>query len=1095
MAGLRPTSFNQRMFWLLEHIAPDAPAYNLPRVFLIKGRLDPDALREAFRTLLRRHEALRTSFAEHGGEILQEVHDDVTLDLPSCDLTHLPESERRAEAMRLAAEEGLKAFDLARAPLLRLLLLRLDAEEHVLLLVMHHIATDGWSMSVIFNEIAQILEKRWIGRAPDLPSLPLRYSDFAQWQQEHLTDEALATDIAYWEANLRGSPELLEVPADHRRPPVQSHRGGLHSVRVDADLTARLKETCARGGATLFMGLLAVFQVLLSRYTGTHDIPVGTPVAGRNDPDLAGMVGCFVNTVVMRTDLAGDPCFQDVLQRVREVALGAYAHQELPFERLLARLRPERSRSHAPLFQMMFVLQNAPKQVARIPGLEIEELEFGSGLAKFDLTLEVVEQEGGLYCAFEYSTDLFEAATIERMARHFNRLLSAALDAPEIPVSRLPLLDGEERARMLVDWNRTEADYPRDLRLEEAFEAQVRRTPDGVALIEGGRPTTYSELDRRANRIAHALIDRDVPRGAPVGVHLDRSADGVAAILGTLKAGLPYVPLDTAQPPARLQRLVDDCGCRQILTKRGLRDALPVTAEAILLDADSAVWLGRQDAPPDPELRSELAYVIYTSGSTGDPKGVMGTHRATINRFEWMYRSYPFAPDEVCCQKTALGFVDSIWEVLGPLLRGVPNIIVPDEHLVDPERLLALLAEHKVTRIVLVPTLLRVLLEHVPDLGARVPRLKLWTASGEYLPDDLARRFSAACPGAVLLNLYGSSEVAADVTWHEIRELRENAPLPIGKPISNTQVYILDRHGEPVPIGVAGQIHVGGDCLSPGYWRRPDLTAERFLPNGLGDGPSILFATGDQGRFLADGSIEYLGRQDGQVKIRGYRVEIGEVESHLAAHPDVGHAVLAATAGAVADAKQLVAYVIGRNGRMPPPEELRAFLRARVPQYMVPAIFVDMRELPLLPSGKVDRRALPQPPGVGPDLAARHVGPRDEAEAGLAAIWRELLHLQEVGVTQNFFDLGGHSLLAMQVLARIRDRFEVDVPIRGLFDAPTIEGLAREIERAKANGFRSGLRAIRPRPRHGPKLDALTAELGKLSPEQIELLLQQVRGS
>jgi amino acid adenylation domain-containing protein len=1089
--GLFPTSFAQRLFWLQEQIGPDTPAYNLPRVFLIRGRLDAAVLRESFQVLLRRHDVLRTSFAERDGAILQEVHQEVPIELPFRDLTDLPAHERKGEALRLAKEEGCKVFDLGRPPLLRLLLVQLGQEEHLLVLVVHHIVTDGWSMSIIFNEIAEIYESLATGRRPDLPLLPLRYSDFARWQQDHLTEEALAPDVAYWEANLRGSPELLELPTDRRRPAVQSHRGSLHSVVIDPKVAARLKEACARESATLFMGLLATFQILLSRYSSSEDIPVGTPVAGRNDPGLSELVGCFVNTVVVRTNLSGDPSFTDVLKRVREVALDAYAHQDLPFESLLRSLRPQRSLSHAPLFQVMFILQNAPKQMARIPGLQIEELEFDSGLAKFDLTLEAVEQDEGLYCQFEYSTDLFEPATIERMARHFINLLSAALDTSTVPVSRLPLMHGAEREQILIEWNRTKADYPRDLRIEDAFETQVRRSPDGVALIEAGRPVTYAQLDARANRIAHALIGRSIPNDRPVGIHLGRSADAFAAILGVLKAGHPYVPLDLAQPAARLGRLVENSGCREILTRRGLRDALPAAVDAILLDEDSPVWAGQQDALPRRDAASELAYIIYTSGSTGDPKGVMGTHYAAINRFEWMYRVYPFAAGEVCCQKTALGFVDSIWEMLGPLLRGVPNVIVPDDHLIDPDRLLALLAREGVTRIVLVPTLLRVLLDQAPDLSARVPRLKFWTTSGEYLPDDLSRRFRIACPGAMLLNLYGSSEVTADVTWHEVGELPENMPVPIGKPISNSQIYILDSHMQPVPVGVAGQIHVGGDCLSAGYWRRPDLTAERFFPNPLGQGSPVLFATGDQGRFLADGRIEYLGRRDGQVKIRGYRIELGEVEAHLAAHPGVHQAALAATGGPASDSRQLLAYVVGRDGPMPAPEELRAFLRDRLPQNMVPSVFVAMRELPLLPSGKIDRRALPEPPDTAVDPPTRHVAPRDETEAELAAIWRELLHVSDVGILQNFFDLGGHSLLAMQVLARIRKQFEVDIPIRSLFDVPTIEGLAREIGKARASGAKPRLGTIRRR--HEPTMDTLAAELGKLSPEQIELLLQQVR--
>ena len=1089
-------SFAQRMFWLLEQIEPETPVYNLPRALLITGNLDVIALSETFRLLQARHEVLRTGFVEREGKILQQVHDNVSLPLPILDLTHVAAAERQPEALRLAAEEGCKPFDLGRAPLLRLQLLRLGAEEHLLLLVLHHIIADGWSMSVLFDEIASIYESCIRGEMPDLAALPLCYSDFARWQHEHLTEAALAPDVAYWEQNLRGCPELLELPTDRRRPAVQSHRGARHSMVVDATLTQRLKQHCGREGATLFMGLLAIFQLLLQRYSGQDDIPVGTPVAGRNDPDLAGLVGCFVNTIILRTDLSGDPSFSGLLRRVREIALEGYAHQELPFEQLLVHLKPHRNRSHAPLFQTMFILQNAPKQVARIVGVEIEELELDSGLAKFDLTLEVMEQEGGLYCSFEYSSDLFDAPTIERLAQHFITLLSAAVDVPETPISRLPLLSAAERERILVEWNRTHFDYPRDLRLDAAFEQQVRRTPEGIALVEAGRPTTFAELDQRANHIAHALVARSLPADAPVGVHLTRSVDTVAAILGILKAGLPYVPLDLAQPSARLHRLVANSGCRLVLTRGALRQALPATVETLLLDADQELWRGPQNAPPQVGAGSNLAYVVFTSGSTGEPKGVMGTHRATINRCEWMYRAYPFTAGEVCCHKTALGFVDSIFEIFGPLLRGVPNRILADEDVIDPDRLIELLAEADASRIVLVPTLLRVLLDHAPNLGARLPRLRLWSSSGEDLPDTLARRFREACPEALLLNLYGSSEVAADVTCHAVREVRAEVPVPIGKPIANAEVYILDRHLQPVPVGVPGQILVGGDCLSAGYWRRPDLTRERFLPNPFRPNAPPLFATGDQGRFLSDGSIEYLGRRDSQVKIRGYRVELGEVESHLLQHVGVRQATLSVMSEETGGSTQIVAYVAGRNGDMPPSEELRGFLRDRVPQYMVPAIFVEIGELPLLPSGKVNRAALPVPAAAsarGP--ANDKVQPRNATEAALATIWTDLLHVPKVGVHQNFFDLGGHSLLAMQVLARIRRQFEVDVPIRKLFELPTIDRLAGEIDCVRAAGGTPRLRAIRPRPRNTVDTDALAAELGKLSPEQIELLLQQVRKS
>jgi amino acid adenylation domain-containing protein len=1088
---MTPASFAQRRFWLLQTLDPDTPAYNLTRVLSLNGKLDTDALHHSFLLLLNRHEALRTDFVEQDGIILQHVHEDVRVALPTRDLMLLPAGQRREEALRLAAAEGRKIFDLGRAPLLRLMLIKIGSEEHLLVIVIHHIIIDGWSMSIIFDEMAELYESLTTGCRSDLPSMAVAYSDFARWQQDHFTEEALVDDLAYWKANLQGSPDLLELPADRRRPSTQSHCGALHSTFVDADLTGRLKEFCAPRGATLFMALLAAFQILLSRYSGAHDILVGTPVANRNDPDLAKLVGCFVNTVVMRTDLSGSPCFEEVLRRVREVALGAYAHQELPFERLVEQLRPERSRSHAPLFQVMFVMQNGPKQVARLSGVEIEELEFDAGLAKFDLTLEVVEQDPGLHCAFEYSTDLFVPATVERMARHFVNLLSAALNEPRTPIAQLPLLDAEERERILVRWNNTQARYERDLRLDSAFEVQVRRTPNRAALIEASRKVTYSTLDNRANCIAHFLIEAGVANGIPVAVHLDRSADAFIAILGIIKAGCPWVPLDIGQPSARLHRLVADCGCRYILTRRELRDALPETAEAILLDADSAIWQDRQEAPQRCGTGSEIAYIIYTSGSTGIPKGVTGTHRGIINRLQWMYRTYPFAPDEVCCQKTALGFVDSVWEMFGPLLNGVPSLVIPDEQVIDPESLLRLLASERVTRIVLVPTLLGVLLDYAPDLGARVPYLRFWTVSGEYLPEELARRFHAACPAAVLLNLYGSSEVAADVTYHEVRATREDRPVPIGKPIANTQVYLLDNLMQPVPIGVIGQIYISGDCLSAGYWRKPDLTAARFIQNPFDQGSSVLFATGDLGRFLADGSIEYLGRQDRQVKIRGHRVELAEVESNLGAHASVRQVAAAAIRDVGEGTNRLVAYIVGQNGEMPPAEELRAFLRNRLPQYMIPTDFVGMQELPLLPSGKIDRRALPTPAHIesaSVSSSRRHT----ETETQLAAIWRELLRVPDVGLTQDFFGLGGHSLLAMQVVSRVRKQFEVDVSIRSFFEVPTIQGLAREVETARASGAAPRVPAIRPR--HEPKLDTLAAELAKLSPQQIDKLLHQVRG-
>jgi amino acid adenylation domain-containing protein len=1089
-----PVLAAQRMFWLFEQTGPDTPAYNLPRALLLKGNLDIDALRDSFGALLRRHDALRSSFVEQDGEILQVVDDNVTIDLPVWDLAHLPRDERLTEAVRLVASEGRVPFDLARAPLLRIVLLRIDDDTHVLFLVVHHIVIDGWSMSIVFDEIAEFYRSRIADQVPDLRQLRLRYADYVHWQRDHLTEVALAADLAYWRSTLHDCPTLLDIPTDRSRPAILSHRGSCHRFRIEAAVTSRLKEACRRAQGTLYMGLLAILQILLARYTGSQNILVGTPVSGRNDGDLRELIGCFVNTVVMRTDLAGDPGFAGVLKRVRKVVLDALSHQDVTIEQLIRHLRPERDRGHAPIFQVMLIFQNMPKQLPRLPGLRVEELAFDRGMAKFDLTLEVAEQDGGLDCEFEYRTDLFEPATIERMVGHFLRLLASALDEPDVPLSRLPILDDREKSRLLIEWNQTAADYPRECRIDEGFAAVAKSNPNAIALGQAGQIVTFAELDHRSNQVARTLIVRGIPAEAPIGVYLPRSVDAYVAILGILKAGHPYVPLDVSQPTARVHRLVAACGCDQILTRRDLARALPATTEAILMDADSAIWTGLRDTPLAPKPSSELAYIIHTSGSTGDPKGVMGTHRGCMNRLHWMYRAWPFLPGEVCCQKTALGFVDSVWEMFGPLLAGVPVVIASDDDVRDPERLLKLLAEAGATRLVLVPTLLGLLLDHAPDLATRLPRLRHWATSGEYLSADLAARLRQAFPGAILLNLYGSSEVAADATWHEVRELHDSTPVPIGRPISNTRVYVLDSHLEPVPIGVKGQIYVGGDCLAAGYWRGPDLTAERFVPSPFEPKGCRLFATGDLGRILADGSLEYLGRLDRQVKIRGYRIEPGEVELHLAAHPGVRRAAVVTTSEALGNSRKLVAYVLPRSNLAPPAEELRAFLRARLPQYMVPAEFVEMHEWPLLPSGKVDLRALP-PPRDNANASPRVVQPRTPMQAKVAAIWRELLEVPEVGVTDDFFDGGGDSLLAMQLLARIRQELEVDIPVQSLFDRPTIERLALEIEAAKANGCTPRRNAIRPQPTREQNVGLLAAELGKLSPEQIEFLLSQLRGA
>jgi amino acid adenylation domain-containing protein len=1090
--SLFPLSFAQRMFWFLDRIDPDTPAYNLPRALKIEGQLDREALRNAFQALLHRHDVLRTVFVTRNGELFQRVLDHVEVDFAVLDQSGLPAPQRMTETMKIASDEARKSFDLEHGPLMRLCLFCLAPEEHVLVLVMHHIITDGWSMSILFKELAQFYAQFSNGREAKLAALPLQYTDFAHWQLDNLSEETLRSDVEYWQENLNGSPDFLEIPSDHPRPPIQTHRGSTESFIIDDAVTHQINDLCSREGVTLFMALLAIFLVLLSRYTEKDDILVGTPTAGRSDPDLAGIIGCFVNTLVIRGDLSGNPNFSEVLERVRVTALEAYTHQKLPFGQVLAKLTRERPRSHTPLFQTMFVLQNAPKQVIRLPGLLIEELELDSGLAKFDLTLEIAEKGGSLYCQIEYSTDLFERSTIERMALHFQTLILSAVEDPACPITKLNMLGVAERKQLTVDWNATSAVYGRDITIIRAFEDQVRRTPNAISLFEGVRKITFFELNRRANQVANELIHRAVQPGTPVGVYAKRSIDTIIALLAALKVGSPYVPLDTSQPKHRLHLMLKASNCAIVLTHRALQSDLPDPMNCVLLDEDAALWANQPVISPSFSSNGDVAYIIFTSGSTGVPKGVAGTHQATMNRLEWMYRTYPFSEGEVCCQKTALGFVDSIWEIFGPLLRGIPNVLIPEELVIEPDLLLELLERHRVTRIVLVPALLNALLEYAPDLGDRVPALKLWTVSGEYLPIDLVRKFRLAAPDAVLLNLYGSSEVAGDATYYEVEQLAAGQhAIPIGKPISNTQAFILDRFRQPVPIGIPGTLYIGGDCLSRGYWNQEDLTRERFVRNPFNANLGLLFDTGDRGRWRADGNIEYLGRLDTQSKIRGYRIELGEIEANTRAHPSVRQAVVV-VAGSNQYSQQLVTYLVWRDGRAVPFAELQAFLRERLPEYMVPARFIEISEIPSLPNGKVDRHALPEPTLWENAARSERTEPRNDIERQLVAIWRELLPAKEFGVTDDFFALGGDSLLAMQVLARVRKVFQVELSIRSLFDEPTVDALGRGVEKAKESGV-APLPAIVPRPRPATGIDAISAELLKLSPQQIKVLLEQLQ--
>jgi amino acid adenylation domain-containing protein len=1042
--GPLPLSYAQQRLWFLEQLGLSGHAYTLLEVVRLHGRLHVAAFEQSLQDIIGRHAILRTTFADAEGQPYQHVAPSIPVPLPVVDCQALSVEEREDQIQALARTEIRRPFVLAEGPLLRAVLLRLTADEHVLLLTMHHIVSDGWSHRVFWRELAVLYRALVTGEPSPLPELPMQYADFAQWQLQWLQGEVLDTLLAYWRQQLAGV-STLRLPTDHPRPSVLTSRGARHPVKYPLPLTQGLKVLSQQYGVTLFMTLLAAFQTLLHRYTGQDDIAVGTLLANRNRLEIEGLIGFFVNTVVLRTNLSGNPRFSELLERVREVTLGAFSHQDLPFEKLLETLRPSRELNRNPLFQVLFVLHNTPRQTLELPDLEVTFHEIDPETAKFDLTLNLGETQEGLQGWFEYSTDLFETATIARLAGHFQTLLEGIVAAPGQRLAMLPLLTAGEHHQVRVAWNSTSMDFPLNQCLHQVFEAQVARTPGAVALIWGDTHLTYHELNRRANQVAHYLRTLGVGPEALVGLCIERSLAMVVGLLGILKAGAAYVPLDPTYPSERLAFMLEDAQPAVVLTQERLVAGLPVQgAQTVCLDAH---WptIARYSAsnPVSRATADHVAYLLYTSGSTGKPKGVLGIHRATLNALAWMWQAYPFAGYEVCCQKTSISFGDSIQELLGPLLQGRPIVLIPDAVLKELPRFVQTLAVHRVTRLILVPSLLRALLDTFSDLQDRLPSLELWFAGGEALSSALVQRFRKCLPQGRLINLYGASEASDDTTWYDTSVAPcDLSSVPIGCPIANTQVYVLDQHLQPLPIGVPGELYVGGAGLTRGYLNRPKLTAERFIPHPFSHEPGArLYKTGDVVRYRPDGNLEYLYRLDHQVKLRGIRIELGEIEAVLAQHPAVLEAVVIAHKD-TPEEPRLIAYVVLAQKPGPTVRELRRFLAMKLPSGLVPATFVILETLPLTPSGKVNRQALPVPGPVRPDLEDLYVAPRTAIERQVTAIWCHLLALERIGIHDNFFELGGHSLLAMQLLSRVRDATHVEVSLLSFFETPTVAGLA-----------------------------------------------------
>ncbi|MCY1022991.1 amino acid adenylation domain-containing protein [Pyxidicoccus sp. MSG2] len=1051
-----PLSFAQQRLWFIDRLQPGLALYNLPIVLKVEGVLDVIALDKSLQALIARHEVLRTTFAEEPEGPVQRLAPSLTLPVRSVDLRGLPAAEREPEALRLAHEELRRPFDLLQGPLLRATLLRLAEQEHVLVLVLHHIVFDIWSMGVLVREVLELYGALSRGGQPALAPLRTQYADWAAWQRSESQREALESQRSWWKERLAGL-ELLDLPADWQRRPGVAARSGSLTFRLTRERWEAVKTLAQREGATPFMVLLAILDVMLFRYSGQPDVAVGTPVAGRNRREVEGLIGFFINTLVMRTDLSGDPSFREVLQRVKETCVGGYEHQDVPLEHIVAALQPGRDAGQTPFYRVSFNFQNAPMSQVRVPGLTLRHLHLDTGLAKLDLSLHFTEGPEGLSCLWEYSADLFEAGTVERMAMGYRRVLEALVARPETRVGEVELLEEGERRRVLEEWSRAKREVPAGERGHAHFEAQAEARPEAVAVEEAsGRRTRYGELEERANQLAHHLKGLGVGPEVRVGLCVERSAELVVGMLGVLKAEGAYVPIDPSLPAQRVGWMLEEAGISVVLTQQKLADELAWRGEVLVcLDTEWAQVAGQPTTRPGwtGDARS-LAYVVFTSGSTGRPKGVMVRHGGLANMASAVALGHGVGPESRVLQFASQSFDASVAEVFSTLAAGACLCVAPKEELLPGGPLEETVKRLGVTVVTLTPSVLR----QVKAGGLEGVRTLI--SAGEACPPEVVRRWGE---GRRLINAYGPTEVTvcATLTRGEVSAER----VSIGEPLPGARVYVLDESLRPVPVGVAGELYVGGSGVARGYLGRPELTAERFVPDAFGtEEGARLYRTGDVVRWGPLGELEYVGRRDGQWKLRGMRLEVGEVEGVLSECPGVREA--AVVVREVEGDKRLVAYVAGEveAGRV------REWLRGRLPEYMVPATYVVLEALPLSTSGKVDRKKLPEPEAERAGSSSAYVAPRTPMEQIVADLWAGLLQVERVGAHDNFFDLGGHSLIATQVASRIHALVQVDVPLQEIFDAPTVEKLARRVEeaRSKVDGARP-IPPLLPASRDGGK--------------------------
>ena len=1064
-----PLSFAQQRLWFIDQLDPGHPAYNMPGAVRLSGLLDHAVLEKSLSKIVCRHEALRTSFPLKDGAPVQLVAPPAPVDLPVTDLREL--TERDTQLHEILTREAHARFDLARGPLLRVKLVRLADDEHVLLVTMHHIVSDGWSLHLFLRELATLYQAYAEGTESPLPELPIQYADFANWQRNWLQDEKLDSLLGYWLDQLKGAPPVLELPSDYSRTSLRGFEGARQSLTLPQSLTDELKRLSREEGVTLFMVLAAAFKVLLYRYSGQTDIVIGTASANRNQAEIEELIGFFVNTLVLRTDLSATRTFRALLGKIRETVIDACTHQELPFEKIVEALQPERSVTRTPLFQVMLVQQKQLAPEIESAGVRFQSVELETTTTKFDLTLSFVEADQELLLTLEYSTDLFEAPTVKRMLGHLHTLLASAANNPGSQISELPLLSPEERREVLVEFNDAAIrESVPALSLHQLFETQAAKTPPAIALVFGAEKLSYAQLNQRANRLARYLQELGVGPEVLAGICLERGIDLIVAVLAVLKAGGAYVPLDPDYPQDRLTFMLADSRPAVLLTTHSIENKIgqirptgPI--RLIRLDTDAHLFSTFSGENVVNELRPDNpAYVIYTSGSTGQPKGVVVTHRGLGNIHAEQVRDFSNGAGDRVLQFASLNFDASVYEMLMALATGGTLVAATKEELLPGPPLQTVLREQSITNLTVPPSVLAL----IPT--ADLPALRTLILGGEACSAELVERWSN---GREFFDGYGPTETTI---WSSVSRCRAGEGTPtIGKPIGNTEMFVLDENLEPVPAGVAGELYIGGIGLARGYLNRPELTATRFIPHLFATTPGArLYRTGDLCRYRGDGNIEFLGRMDHQVKIRGFRVELGEIETALAEHPLVQEVVVLVRED-TPDDKRIVAYVVLNQECAA--DELRQVAKEKLPSYMIPSAFVMLDALPLTPNGKIDRQALPAPDHSRPDIEGAFVAPRTPIEEIVAGIWSQILKLETVGVHDNFFSLGGHSLLATQVAQRVRQTFNIELPLRLFFETPTVAELAAYVVQSQMGEADDAT------------LSAALAELSQLSAEEMESLL------